>query len=660
MIELGRDILNSAKESTQREWLVTNGTGSYAAGTLSGILTRRYHGLLVTALKPPLGRTVLVSKFDETVYYDGHEFELFSNQWDEGGKLINPHGYFHLNTFSLEGTTPVWTYTVGDALLEKRVWMDYGKNTTYTRYTLLRSTITLHLNLKILVNYKDFHTNVHADDWQFGIASFPDRLEVEAFHGATKFAVHVVGKGDITPKHTWYRNYFLEQEAYRGLDATGDHLLAANIESPLHEGQTLTLVCTTEEKPDLNIENTYKRKQRREQALLDNSRIKDAPDWIDQLILAADQFIVQRDAGKNIDGRSIIAGYPWFGDWGRDTMISLPGLVLTTGRYEDAASILQTFAKYVDQGMLPNRFPDHGENPEYNTVDATLWYFEAVRQYFSVTQDIELIREIFPVLQNILNWHVKGTRYGIYIDPEDGLLYAGENQVQLTWMDAKVGDWVVTPRIGKAIEVNALWYNALCTTMELAQHLAYDVSDIELLANRVRQSFSRFWNADKNYCFDVLDSPTGNDTSLRPNQLFAVSLFYSPLEKHQQKAVVDHCARTLVTPHGLRSLAPFESAYIGRYGGDTIQRDGSYHQGTIWAWLIGTYIEAYLRVYQNPTNAYSYLSAFKYHLQHHCIGTVSEIFDGDMPFKPHGAVAQAWSVAEILRIWQLITNYQSE
>jgi predicted glycogen debranching enzyme len=307
-----------------------------------------------------------------------------------------------------------------------------------------------------------------------------------------------------------------------------------------------------------------------------------------------------------------------------------------------------------------HRFPDQGEIPEYNTVDATLWYIEAIRHYLSVTQDIDLVRELFPVLQTILDWHIKGTRYGIRVDPEDGLLYAGEKHVQLTWMDVKVGDWVVTPRTGKAVEVNALWYNALRTTGEIARRLDYEFADIEAYADCVKRSFLRFWNVDKNYCFDVIDGPTGNDPSLRPNQLFAVSLFFSPLESQQQQAIVDHCARALVTPYGLRSLAPFEATYIGHYSGDTIQRDGSYHQGTVWAWLIGTFVQAHLRVYQNPTMARSYLSAFQHHLQHHCIGTVAEIFDGDAPFKPRGAIAQAWSVAEILRIWQLITEFQKE
>ena len=660
MIEFGRDILNSSDESSQREWLLTNGTGSYAAGTVSGILTRRYHGLLVAALQPPLGRTVLVSKIDETARYDDHSFELYSNQWTRDRSSIAPQGFVNLNSFALEGTSPVWIYSIADALLEKRIWMHYGQNTTYVRYTLLRGTLSVDLSLKILVNFRDFHINTHAEAWQMEITPFDNGLEITALPDAARFALYLVGQGRITPQHTWYHDYFLSQELYRGLDAIGDQLLAGIAETRLQTGQSFTLVCSTEARPDLDVESNYRQHKERERALLVRCNIKDAPDWINQLVLAADQFVVSRTGADGAEGRSIIAGYHWFGDWGRDTMIALPGLALTTGRYEDAASILRNFAKYVDQGMLPNRFPDYGETPEYNTVDATLWYFEAIRQYFLATRDVELIREFFPILRDIIDRHIKGTRYNIQVDPADSLLYAGESSAQLTWMDAKVGGWVVTPRTGKPIEVNALWYNALRATIAIAQHLDYECEDLEVLAGKVNASFSRFWNTDQGYCFDVLDAPTGNDADLRPNQLFAVSLFYSPLQLDQQKSIVDHCARSLVTPYGLRSLAPSEPAYVGRYGGDTLQRDGSYHQGTVWAWLIGAFVQAHLRAYGNPEMARTCLSALQHHLNSHCVGTIGEIFDGDAPFTPRGAVAQAWSVAEVLRSWQFIENYRGE
>jgi predicted glycogen debranching enzyme len=333
-------------------------------------------------------------------------------------------------------------------------------------------------------------------------------------------------------------------------------------------------------------------------------------------------------------------------------MISLPGLLLATGRHQVAARVLRTFAHFVDQGMLPNRFPDAGERPEYNTVDATLWYFQAIRATQSASGDDALLKELFPVLQEIVEWHVRGTRYNIHVDPADGLLYAGEPGVQLTWMDAKVGDWVVTPRIGKPVEINALWYNALCILAEFAHHLGEPAARYKALAQQTRRGFARFWNEEGGYCRDVIDGPGGDDPAQRPNQLLAVSLPHSPLDAPQQRAVVDFCARHLLTSHGLRSLAPEDPAYLGHYGGDQRQRDVAYHQGTVWGWLIGPFIDAHLRVYGDRERARSYLEPFARHLAAHGVGSISEIFDGDPPFAPRGCIAQAWSVAEVLRAWQ--------
>jgi predicted glycogen debranching enzyme len=348
---------------------------------------------------------------------------------------------------------------------------------------------------------------------------------------------------------------------------------------------------------------------------------------------------------------SVIAGYPWFADWGRDTMIALPGLLLATGRPEVAAGVLRTYARLVDQGMLPNRFPDAGEAPEYNTVDAALWFFEAVRQYYATTHDLSLVREIFPALAQIIDGYTHGTRYNIHVDPADGLVYAGEPGVQLTWMDSKIADWVVTPRMGKPVEINALWLNALATQTRLADALGGSAAPYEELAAKARLGFGRFWNHDANCCFDVIDGPGGNDAALRPNQLFAVSLEESPLTTEQQRAVVDICARELLTSFGLRSLAPEDRQYRGHYSGDARQRDSAYHQGTVWGWLIGPFIHAFLRVTRDPEQAASFLAPFENHLKIHGLGTASEIFDGNPPFAPQGCFAQAWTVAEILRAW---------
>jgi predicted glycogen debranching enzyme len=407
----------------------------------------------------------------------------------------------------------------------------------------------------------------------------------------------------------------------------------------------------------LNGEAALRLRRAQEQKLIkfwkDNRPLdaQDTPAWIDRLVLAADQFIVERPLPDEPNGKTIIAGYHWFGDWGRDTMISLPGLTIATGRPEVARSILRTFAKYVDQGMLPNRFPDAGETPEYNTVDATLWYFEAIHTYYSATEDDDLLRELFPVLADVINWHCRGTRYNIHLDATDGLLYAGEPGVQLTWMDAKVGDWVVTPRIGKPIEVNALWYNALRTMAKFARQLSQPYQEYDAIADRALARFARFWNSEVGYCYDVLDGPNGDDASLRPNQIFAVSLPESPLTSAQQRGVVEACGRMLLTSHGLRSLSSEHPQYKGHYGGNQLQRDGAYHQGTTWGWLLGPFVLAHLRVYGNPTQACQFLEPMANHLCDRAMGSLSEIFDGDAPMTPRGCIAQAWTVAEVLRAW---------
>jgi predicted glycogen debranching enzyme len=382
---------------------------------------------------------------------------------------------------------------------------------------------------------------------------------------------------------------------------------------------------------------------------------------VKHLVLAADQFIVSRtltgsplgaEGDEEEGGSTIIAGYPWFGDWGRDTMIGLPGLTLATGRHEVAARILRTFSHFVDQGMLPNRFPDDGEWPEYNTVDATLWFFEAIRAYHAATADDALLRDLFPVLEDIIEWHQRGTRYQIHLDPADGLLHAGEAGVQLTWMDAKVRDWVVTPRIGKPVEINALWYNALRVMADFARQLDKKTALYVKLGVRAQSGFARFWRDTVGYCYDVIDGPQGDDPALRPNQLLAVSLPYSPLTNTQQRGVVDACARHLLTSYGLRSLAPSDPAYIAHYGGDQHRRDGAYHQGTVWSWLIGPFVSAHLRAFGDREQARSFLEPLIRHLADHGVGSVSEIFDGDPPFTPRGCIAQAWGVAELLRAWQ--------
>ena len=677
MLDFGREVCNPMPIAEQREWLVTNGIGGYASGTVAGLLTRRYHGLLIATLRPPLGRTLLLTKLDETVTYDGRTYPLFANRWAvptsavcEPGrewKGVEPIGFHNLERFHLEGTTPVWTYACADAVLEKRVCMQPGANTTFIRYDLRRATAPLELSIQAIVNYRDHHSNTYAGDWQMQVEAVAHGLRVTAFDEAVPLYL-LSDLAEAATQHEWYREYFLSVEKYRGLDALDDNLYAGLFQATLHPGQSLTIVASTEAGPNLDGESAYAERQTYEQelrqrgneamrqrgdeVLLIGAGMVPAQAAIEHLILAADQFMVRRSLPDEPDGRTIIAGYPWFGDWGRDTMISLPGLTLATGRHDVAARILRTFACFVNRGMLPNYFPDAGEEPAYNTADATLWYFEAIRAYHTTTSDDALLRDLFPVLQDIIEWHLRGMRHHIHVDPADGLLYAGEPGVQLTWMDAKADDWVVTPRIGKPVEINALWYNALCIMADFACHLGEPAEQYHALAEQARAGFARFWNEAAGYCYDVLDGPAGDDPALRPNQLFAVSLPHSPLTERQQRSVVDICARHLLTSHGLRSLAADDPAYVGHYGGDQRQRDAAYHQGTVWAWLIGPFVTAHLRVYGDPEVARSFLRPLIHHLADHGVGSISEIFDGDPPFTPRGCIAQAWSVAEVLRAWQ--------
>jgi predicted glycogen debranching enzyme len=659
-IQFGREICGDLAAAESREWLVTNGIGGYASGTVAGSLTRRYHGLLIAALQPPLGRTQLVATIDEVVHYSGSDFSLATHRWSSGA--IDPKGFLNLESFHLEGTKPVWTYALADALLEKRVWMRQGENTTYIQYTLVRGSSAVEMECKALVNYRDFHSSTHAGDWRMKIEPVERGVKVVAFDAATPFYL-LSAEAACEARHEWYRGCHLAEETTRGLEDHEDQLFGALFRAKLDVGASVTIVATTEAAAALDGETASARRANYEVKLFQSWQEKnealsaEAPSWLWQLILAADQFIVKRSLPDEPDGRTIIAGYHWFADWGRDTMIALPGLTLSTGRADVAQRILLAFSRYVDTGMLPNNFPDAGGKPEYNTVDAALWYFEAIRQYFAATQDTATLQKLFPVLAGIIDAHVAGTRYNIHADPADGLLFAGGPGVQLTWMDAKVGDWVVTPRTGKPVEINALWINALETIAQFAQLLKQPGEGYEKLAAKAHKNFQKFWNRERGCCYDVIDSPgIANDVLLRPNQIFAVSLPVSPLSFEQQKSVVDVCARHLLTSHGLRSLAPGEPGYTGHYGGSPRDRDAAYHQGTVWGWLLGPFALAYHRVYHDRQAALRFLEPLGRQIYASGLGTLSEIFDGDAPFTPRGCIAQAWTVAEVLRAWEEIST----
>ncbi len=660
-VDFGREICGILPAAESREWLCTNGLGGFASGTVAGLLTRRYHGILTAALRPPLGRTLLVAKVEEQVRYAGLVQPLSSNRWADG--TVDPHGYQAIESFRLEGTCPVWIYACGDALLEKRIWMEQGANTTYVRYRLLRGREPAELELKVLVNYREFHGATRGAGWRMGVDPVPGGLRVRAFEQARPLLL-LAEQADVQPAHEWYVGFDLAAERARGLEACEDHLHVGTFRARLAPDRPLTLVCSAEESAPEAAE-AWERHQRYEASLLAAWRMasptaRQAPEWVRQLVLAADQFVVGRPLPEEPHGLSIIAGYPWFGDWGRDTMISLPGLLLATGRAPDARRILTTFAPFVDQGMLPNRFPEAGQPPEYTSVDAALWYFQAIRAYYQATGDDALLATLRPVLDEILHRYLAGTRYGIGVDSADGLLRAGEPGVQLTWMDAKIGDWVVTPRTGKAVEINALWYNALRVMAACDRCLGRPAEEWEGAAERVRAGFERFWDEAGAFCYDVIDGPDGVDAALRPNQILAVSLPDSPLPPDRQRRIVEACASHLLTSFGLRSLGPTHPSYRGRYAGGPRERDSAYHQGPAWGWLLGPFALAHFRVYRDPEAALAFLAPLTHHLADYGLGSVAELFDGDPPFLPRGCVAQAWSVGEALRAWTAIAGERRE
>ena len=640
---------------TGLEWLVTNGIGGYASGTVSGVLTRRYHGWLVAALKPPVGRMNLIAKFDEWVQSEGSAHLLAGNHWTGAQEQIDPRrGIESLRRFYLDGSIPTWEYAADGWALQKSIWMKQGENTTLVWYQNSSENAEIKLTLKGMLGCTDFHqTNRSGEPYQ--IDAVDGGVKVSGAEGdACQYFVLAKG-AEFKPQSVWLRRFYLAREAYRGLDDQADYFNGVDIIKVLGPGEEILLTLTAEAQHDLAATPgaAFQAAKRREADLVEKAGFDIAPDWIDQLVLAADQFIVSRKVGES-EGHSVIAGYHWFSDWGRDSMISLPGLTLATGRFEVAESILRTFANFLSKGMLPNRFPDLGEVPEYNTIDATLWYFDAVYWYFRIVHKnapdkaLKLVADLYPQLEEIIQFHEAGTRHNIHVDPDDGLLYGGEEGVQLTWMDAKVEGHVVTPRIGKPVEINALWYSALMVMAELAAILGKDPENYREKAARVRTSFEEFWQADRQYCYDVIDGPAGNDPALRPNQVLAMAAAFSPLSEEQMRLILSACEEKLLTPVGLRSLSPDDDKYIGHYGGGIWERDTAYHQGTVWGWLLGPYCIAQHEVYRDKEKTLGLIEQYAQILKFHGVGSISEIFDGDPPFEPRGCVAQAWSVAAAL------------
>jgi predicted glycogen debranching enzyme len=626
---------------------VTNGLGGFACGTLAGVNTRRYHGFLVASLKPPVQRTLLVAKIELSVRYLEVESELSANEFVGGA--ISGTGFHHIESFANVDGIPTWRYAIADAVLQQQIFMAPGANTSYLRLELLRASASMRVTLKPLVTYRDYHSqNRGAKD--FGVdGTRAGECRVQAFAGARPYRL-CISQGTFTAAPAWYWNFWHRMESARGLDAVEDLLMPGSFTTDLSPQRPVYLWASAESAapaPGEAVLDTIRAKSTR----LSDSTPATSPAWIGALAVASDQFIVQRAPA----GASIIAGYPWFTDWGRDTMISLSGLATSLGRHDLAAGILRTFAGFIDAGMLPNCFPDAGETPQYNTADATLWMFQALDDHLAAKPDPDLVRDLFPSLMSVIHAHADGTRYGIRVDRVDGLLRAGEPGTQLTWMDAKHGDEVFTPRIGKPVEINALWMNALDVAIRLTDQVgdSGEKSFCQSLLTRAASSFNRFWNERRGCLYDVIDVDGGgsHDDRIRPNQLFAVSLPHSALSADQMRAVVDCCGRELLTSHGLRTLSPCDPGYVGHYVGDARQRDAAYHMGTVWAWLLGPFARAHFRVYGDARLAQSHLAPMAQHLRGACVGTLSEIFDGDAPHTARGCFAQAWSVAEILRSW---------
>jgi predicted glycogen debranching enzyme len=658
-----------------REWLVTNALGGYASGTVPGVITRRYHGVLIAALAAPLGRTVMLSHVAEQVTLPGgRSIEIGGRE--RSGDAPDAHGTGYLTEFRLEGGLPVWRYDVEGFVIEKRIFLPHMQNTVHVMYTLVSGADRVELTVRPSVNFRAQELPVSEPlGWPYEVRAVGDQYEI-SLCGSPLPPLRVrlwAGDPTFTLKSMRIANVLYPVEESRGYQARGDLWSPGMFRLTLRAGQAATLVASTESFDTMNVvepTQALEAERRRRQRLLAQAPAE-AQDGIPaELVLAADQFIIS-PAGRTEETarahaygdevRTVIAGYHWFTDWGRDTMISLEGLTLVTGRPVEAGYIVRTFAHYVRDGLIPNMFPEREKEGLYHTADATMWFFHAVQRYIDYTHDRLTLSLLYPTLKDIIANHVRGTRFGIRVDERDGLLTQGADGYQLTWMDAKVDDWVVTPRRGKAVEINALWFNALKMMERWAEEHGDVTADYGERAERVRRSFNeRFWNPRLGCLYDVVDVdafPGLVDPKVRPNQVLAIALPNPVLARERWTSVLQMVRDRLLTPVGLRSLAPGDPDYKARYFGDLRARDAAYHQGTVWGWLIGPFVDAWLKVYPNDIDgARRMLAGFVPHLDDGSIGSISEVFDAEDPFTQRGCVAQAWSVAEVLRVWMKLSH----
>ena len=668
-IDLTRAKGEDARQLLRREWLATNGLGGYASGTIIGSVTWRYHGLLIAALPAPFGRMVMLNHLAEFIRFpDGRLVEIGGeerSQPQEAEQL----GHF-ITEFRLENHLPVWRYEIEGIVLEKHVLFLYGQNTVHITYRLLSDHENVCIELRPSIHFRGHDHAVNDkshDNYRFSVSG--DQYEVITSDSVPR--LRMVMKGDkaaFTYDGGTRREIFYQKEADRGYEARGSLWSPGFFNVVLHKKRDATLIASTEwwhTMLALTPEEALDFYHTRHRRLIASASLKNDRDASADLVLAADQFVIT-PAGRIQDAarahaagdevRTVIAGYHWFTDWGRDTMISLEGLTLTTSRYAEAGWILRTFAYYIRDGLLPNMFPEGQNQGLYHTADATLWFFHALDRYVEITKDVDTLNLILPKLVDIAEHHLRGTRFGIKVNPTDGLLCQGAPGYQLTWMDAKVDDWVVTPRRGKAVEINGLWFNAL----KLLEGWQRAMGDKKLAqrysewAARTKESFnSRFWYEKGGYLYDVIDGEEGDDCSCRPNQLLSFSLKHPVLEKKYWQPVLETVEKRLLTPVGLRTLSRDHPDYKPKYFGDLRARDAAYHEGTVWAWLIGPFIDAWLKVHPEDAGAArKFLEGFVPHLDEGCVGSINEIFDAEQPYTQRGCIAQAWSVAEVLRSWE--------
>ena len=653
-----------SRQLLETEWLITNGLGGYASGTVGGALTRVFHGYLIAALPSPLGRTMMLNDLlEQLVFPDGRAVDLNGLDTEE----LRIAGSPYLTNFRLDSGLPTWTFEVDGLTIEKRVYLPHRQNTTYVNYRVAGGSGSAKLRLRPALNMRGHEAPVNSPVEPYTLTVRDHHYEIRACADIPPLRVEFIAEAEaFSIDYQKILNVTYEIERQRGYAWRGDLWSPGYFSGTLSPGCEITLVASTENwdvMSALTPHQAWDAEHDRKRRLLTISHPGVCDETCRELVWAADQFLFTpvgrpedttraRAAGDEI--RSVVAGYHWFTDWGRDTMISLEGLTLMTGREVEANYILRTFAHYIKDGLIPNMFPEGKTKGLYHTADATLWFFHALHRYLERTHDNHLLNHLLPKLLDIVGHHLRGTKFNIHVDPSDGLLVQGEEGYQLTWMDAKVDDWVVTPRRGKAVEINALWYNALKLLENWLRksHRIDEANGIHEHAERTRDSFNRrFWYEQGGYLYDVVDAEHGgDDASCRPNQIFAISLDHPILDEFRWESVLNVVSKKLLTPVGLRSLAPGERDYKPCYDGDLRARDAAYHQGTVWGWLIGPFVDAWLKVHPGDfQRARGFLDGFRTELQQTCVGSINEIFDAEPPFTPRGCCAQAWSVAEVLR-----------